>query len=208
MKDLVPVVVGFVLTTVLGGALGFFFQRRSWTHQHEVQFAEQERERAVRIFEEVSRIMDKRLYRLRLIHWSLAADGDDDTGSRALNARMEDYRQALYEWNDNINRNLALVQQYFGIKMRNRLDRAIGASFVALGEDVEALWKAKDESGEGRRPENMDQRINELSTLVYVFNLDMIRAVQSGAVGWLVQEIAEGASKSPASSRYRPNRPR
>ena len=106
MKELLPVVAGFLLTTVLGGSLGFFFQQRSWAHQHTVQRMEQERERAVQIFEEVSRLMDKRLYRLRLLYWGLAGESDNAKWSALSESRMEDYRKVLYEWNDSINRNL------------------------------------------------------------------------------------------------------
>jgi hypothetical protein len=82
LANLAPVITGFVLTTVLGGLLGFLFRNRTWDHQHEVQQAEQDRlrnkqlaeekrERALQIFDETSRLMDKRLYRLRLVYWSL-----------------------------------------------------------------------------------------------------------------------------------------
>ena len=34
MASIWPVIVGFLLTTVLGGFLGSLLQRRVWTHQH------------------------------------------------------------------------------------------------------------------------------------------------------------------------------
>lgn len=79
MNQLVPVVAGFFLTTIIGGLLGFLLQNRSWENQHKVlaneqerqrtlQIAEQERKEAVQIFDEISRLMDKRLYRLRLVY--------------------------------------------------------------------------------------------------------------------------------------------
>jgi uncharacterized membrane protein len=71
--SLVPIAVGFLLTTVLGGSLGFYFQQRTWNHQHAVQRREQRHEQAIRVFEELSRLMDRRLYRLRLLYWSRAA---------------------------------------------------------------------------------------------------------------------------------------
>ena len=43
-EQLIPLIVGFFLTTVLGGGLGFYFQRRAWAHQHAVVREEQERE--------------------------------------------------------------------------------------------------------------------------------------------------------------------
>ena len=42
-------VIGFALTSVLGGALGFFFQTRSWTHQHRAQRRDQLHEHALKV---------------------------------------------------------------------------------------------------------------------------------------------------------------
>ncbi|MVO90251.1 hypothetical protein GPA10_37250 [Streptomyces sp. p1417] len=185
MKELIPVVAGFLLTTVLGGLLGFFFERRTWAHQHYVQT--QERGRGVLVFEEVSRLLDKRLYRLRLLYWSLAAD--TDVRSERSESRMEDYGQVLYEWNDSINRNLALIQQYFGIALRDRLDYRIGAAFVELGQAVEAMWRRFDnDPGTASRERINDVLLTKLGSQIYHHNLDMIRAIQGGAVGWLVVE--------------------
>jgi hypothetical protein len=117
IPDLIPDIT-VILATFLAALLAYVFQNRSWNHQHQVQAAEQqyqlqmqlmeqERERAVLIFDEISRLMDKRLYRLRLVYWRLKS-GHDGTGWPAETAeRFEEYRQVLYEWNDSINRNLA-----------------------------------------------------------------------------------------------------
>ena len=188
METLAPVVVGFLLTTVLGGTLGYVIQRRGWTHQHTTQLRQEERERAVAIFEEVSRLMDRRLYRLKLLYWSLPAGRADGTRSPLAEPRMDQYRQVLYEWNDGINRNLALVQQYFGEAMRRRLDNVIGSAFVSLGRSVERLWSSEGNPAPAVAPKELDRRLTELSSLVYGFNLQMIRAIQACAVGWLVPE--------------------
>src|SRR5689334_9785269 len=130
MAPLWPVVVGFMLTTVLGGFLGSSFQRRVWNHQHTAQLAASERKRSVEIFEEVSRLLDKRLYRLRLLYWSLPVGSSLGVRSELADQRMTDYRTVLYDWNDGINRNLALIQQYFGDDARYEFDNVIGIHFV------------------------------------------------------------------------------
>jgi hypothetical protein len=61
VSALVPLVVGFLLTTVAGGLLGVYLQRRSWSHQYNVQLAAAARDRAVALFEELSRLLDRRL---------------------------------------------------------------------------------------------------------------------------------------------------
>lgn len=191
VPDLIPDIT-VILATLLAALLAYVFQNRSWDHQHQVQAAEQqyqlraqlleqERERAVLIFDEVSRLMDKRLYRLRLVYWRLKS-GHDGTGWPAEAAeRFEEYRQVLYEWNDSINRNLALVQRYFGHAMRDRLDYGVGAAFASLGTTVEQWWKTASATPP---PDHADvaARLTKLSNLIYSFNLDMIRAIQDGTI--------------------------
>ncbi|MFC5641620.1 hypothetical protein [Kitasatospora cinereorecta] len=181
VKELILLVVGFLLTTVLGGLLGFFFQQRTWAHQHRVQIQDHDRDRAVLVFEEISRLLDKRLYRLRLLYWSLAED--TDTRSERSESRMQDYRQVLYEWNDSINRNLALIEQYFGIDIRDRLDYRVGTTFVALGRAVEAMWRLFDSPTAANGGQIDDALLAELESQIYHYNLDMLRAIQDGRVG-------------------------
>jgi len=196
LANLAPVILGFFLTTVLGGLLGFFFQNRSWEHQHKIQQAEQERlynvqlaeekrERALQVFDEISRLMDKRLYRLRLIYWSLSAEDGQVNHSPSAESRFEDYRKVLYEWNDSINRNLALLQHYLGPTMRNRLDYEVGTSFVELGRIFEKWWTT---SVTPESTESLDSRLRSLSSRVYTFNLEMISAIQGDDGGASIPE--------------------
>jgi hypothetical protein len=184
-----PLIAGFFLTTVLGGGLGFFFQRRTWEHQHGVVLEEQERERAVRVFEEVSRLLDKRLYRMRLIYWFLAREGK--TNESSTPDAWDEYRSVVRDWNDSINRNLALLQQYFGTGMRNNFDYGIGDRLVRIGRKLEDVrTKRAPLTREGLR--DLGLGLDEVALLIYQFNLDMIRAIQAGEVGWLVPENRAG----------------
>src|SRR4051794_37903537 len=71
MDDLLKLVLGFVLTTLCGGLLGFVFQRRHARYQWLRSRWEKELAEAQAVFEEVSRILDRRLYRTRQLLWSL-----------------------------------------------------------------------------------------------------------------------------------------
>lgn len=182
MDQYLPLVIGFVLTSVLGGALGYFFQTRTWRHQHQIQLREQEIERAAEIFEEISRLLDRRLYRSRQLYWRLE-DKAQGTPRQDTDRKMEDYRELLYEWNDNVHRNLALLHRYFGEDMRNRLDYTIGKEFIEIGAGLEGLWKDAQISEKRQLLSALDQRLTKLSDLVYELNIDMIRMLQSGSVG-------------------------
>jgi hypothetical protein len=182
MNQYLPLIIGFVLTSVLGGALGYFFQTTTWRHQHRIQLREQEIERAAEIFEEISRLLDRRLYRTRQLHWRLKEKAQGSSRQDA-DQKMEDYREVVYEWNDNVHRNLALLHRYFGEQMRNRLDYTIGTEFVEIGIELEGLWNDSLISEKQQLLRALDQRITKLSHLVYHLNIDMIRMLQSGSVG-------------------------
>jgi hypothetical protein len=139
-ETLLTVILGFLLTTVVGGYLGYLLQQRSWSHQHRVQAAADRREKATLLFDELSRLLDKRLYRMRRLYWSLTDDRPSQESEEAR-ARMAAYVAVLYEWNDSVNRNLALLQSYFGHQLRAQLDDVIGGRFRDLGADLEHLWK-------------------------------------------------------------------
>jgi hypothetical protein len=120
-------VAGFLLTGVLGGALGFVFQRLTWAHQHEVQRREEEYRLAVKIFEEVSSLLDRRLYRMRRVYWAAGRRHEGASGDQ-LSTALDDYRDVLLVWNDNLNRVQALVDTYFGsgVRVRIQLESAGG----------------------------------------------------------------------------------
>ena len=189
-EQLVPLFVGFFLTTVLGGVLGLFFQRRVWEHQHGVVLEEQERERAVRVFEEVSRLLDKRLYRMRLIYWPLARK-KERSELATPDAPWEEYQSVVRERNDSINRSSPLLQQHFGARMRDTSDSEIGERLVRLGRQLEDIRTHR-----APLPRNglrdLGLELDAVALLIYQFNLDMIRAIQAGKIGWLVPENRAG----------------
>ena len=125
--------VGFVLTTVLGGLLGFWFQSRAWSHQHEAQQRDQEYDQALHTFEDVSTLLDKRLYRMRRLYWAARRNADTRVDRDAVSAARDAYVEVLFTWNDNLNRNLALTQTYFGTATRLSLEHDILAEYAAIG---------------------------------------------------------------------------
>lgn len=63
--ELFLLIVGFLLTSVVGGALGAFFQNRAWDHRRDQERIDERRRQAMRTFEETSTLLDRRLYRMR-----------------------------------------------------------------------------------------------------------------------------------------------
>ena len=118
MSDQVALLVlGFVFTIVLGGLLGYVFQRRAWSHQFDVQRRSAEREAAASALDELSSLLDKRRYRMLLVFWRLDRQDHQD-----LEDAVSAYRAVLEEWNDGLNRRLALVATHFGSDLKRELD--------------------------------------------------------------------------------------
>ncbi len=180
MNPLVPLVIGFLLTTVLGGALGWYFQRQAWSHQFRVQSAAHDRERALAVFEEISRLLDKRLYRMYRLFNSLTDDTQQSQSDR-VQTRLDEYVEVLFDWNDNINRNLALIHTYFGQRMRERFDNEVGKDMADAGASLDRLLH---KTPEHRRDDPaLESLFRVLAAQIYEFDLAMIEAIQAGMVG-------------------------
>jgi hypothetical protein len=141
METLVPLVVGFVLTTVLGGLLGSYLQRRSWDHQNEARLREEELRRADAVCQSVSRLLDKRRYRMLRLASAVLGRAGETVSAEALSERFSDYDRVLYEWNDSLNVNLAMVGTYFGEDGRDLLEEA-SETYRQFGGELEDAYRA------------------------------------------------------------------
>jgi hypothetical protein len=92
--------------------------------------------RLLTVFDEISRAMDRRLYRMWLWHWALKS-GDGDRIDKALNR----YRTVLTEWNDNLSRNLALTYRYFGESVWKYVNRALYEELARVGRLLECRYR-------------------------------------------------------------------
>ena len=177
-------IVGFLLTSVFGGILTYSFQRRAWRHQHEVERAEHLRERALETFAEVSTLLDRRLYRMRQLYWALKRRARGSATSGGLEETLEEYRSVLRSWNDNLNRILALVEVYFGVGIRDRLETGLYEEFAAAGEELDQFVReVTAESSLPVRVRFLGPRLDSLGRMVYTLNVLMLTCVRDGQLG-------------------------
>jgi hypothetical protein len=187
--ELVTILVGFALTTVVGGALGGWFQRRAWDHQNQRTLEEADRDHATQVCRELSHLMDKRLYRMRQLNWALLMTPQDES---RVQATMDDYRAVLYEWNDGLNRNLAAAEIQFGGDVRGQLEHGIYEGFRAVGAKLEANYRrgrerdSADADGafdDGAFDESLEQDLDELRERIYDLGVAMLRHIRDGRIG-------------------------
>jgi murein L,D-transpeptidase YcbB/YkuD len=175
---------GFVLTTVGGGTLGYYLQQRAWRQQTTNQRSERDLEAATKTFEEVSVLLDRRLYRMRRVYWLARRLAPAPGDTRNLSSALLEYRSVVENWNDNLNRLLALIQTYFGRPMRERLQSELYDTYAAVGEELDQFVREVSVTKRGSvRVRPVGRRLTDLSHRVFAFNLLLLTALEHERVG-------------------------
>jgi hypothetical protein len=179
LATVAPVVTAFVLTTVLGGLLGYHLQTRSWRFQRQETLRELHQSEATKIFDEVSRLLDSRLYRMRHVMWALKRQPSD---LHYVERQWRRYRPILYRWNDSVNRNRALIHRYFGKNASVTFERGIGDRLVIFHEEMRQYYVKKrfPDAGEVERLEQIAAEVNDI---IWHFDDELVDQVKCGRVG-------------------------
>ena len=193
LSPIIQILITFLLTSVLGAWLAKRHQHRNWLHQKDVSDREEERRVAETIFLEISQLMDRRLYRMRQVLWSLNR-GD----AARIAQKMEEYRQILYDWNDNNNKNLSRLEQYFGPEKRRHFEFRISRDFIFIGMLLEKWYQGNDSHSPFKV---MFEKIDGLNALVYNFDKELLLAIQSNKVGRFRIETEKPAARAFRSFR-------
>lgn len=192
-NELALLLIGAFLTTLVGSYLTYFFQYTNWKHQYEADLIQAERKAATEFFNQVSSLMDKRLYRTKQVLWKVKSK----RGGKEIEKQMNYYREVVFEWNDNLNGNLVLTQRYFGASVKHDLEQ-IYSMFSPLGsaletislprqiiQDSQYLTKALDEA---------EKKIVEIDKQVYRLNAKMMGLIKDGRIGVFSSDTDEAQS--------------
>lgn len=165
--DLIKILFGFGLTAVLGSWITRHTQQRSWNRQWLVQRRAEDLKEMTAVFDELSRLLDRRWYRSAKLLWALRS-ADDETVESALS----EYRLVLFAWNDNINRTLAQLQIHFSAGVRRQLDDELGRRLVELGAGLEDVYRCREKIS--KRYGSLVTQLEEARLAVYDFNLHLL----------------------------------
>jgi hypothetical protein len=163
-------VVGFVLSTLVGGLLTFWFSFLSAARSEREQLRQADLRAASDVFTDISRSLDKRLYRTRLLLWGYQEHVDD---SEIAN-RKKSYAEAVQEWSENLNRTYAQMERYFGRELRDFLEGYLTGEFRCISARIRVP---------SRDLRAIETDIDELNRQVYRFNAELLRRIQAGDVG-------------------------
>ena len=182
-SPVIHILVTFLLTSIVGAKFAQRYQQRNWQHQKKISDQDAERRAAEVAFHEISKLMDKRLYRMRQLLWAL---NRNDKGR--IKDKMSEYSVILYEWNDNNNINLARIEQYFGTNERKFFEGRISRDFIFIGMLLENWYFGNEKHPSFRE---MFEKIDSLNAHVYSFDKRLLAAIQAGKVGLFREDFID-----------------
>lgn len=177
LASVVTLALGFVFTTVIGGLWATRLQDRSWKKQNDARMREAESERAAAACQDITTLLDRRLYRMRRLLWA-ATGAPGQVDEDELKARRSDYVDVLTAWNESLNVNLSLVGTLFGDDARVHLD-GLYEDFKHAGTKIEGIVRTAKAGAdttqagaeleaefEGRNPGSLNDRVYEFGVLL------------------------------------------
>lgn len=197
MEGALGVLQGFALTTLIGGWWASYLQQRAWNRQNEVRLIEAAIERAGAACQEITSLLDRRLFRMQRLTWAATRGRADEVDLDELERRRQDYVAILFEWNDHLNTNLSLVGTYFGEGARAALDQ-LYEDFSRVGAKVEGMVRAA-RSGEDTRELGAELASeiegwspHSLNDHVYQFGVRLMSQLREGQVGQAAPDKLRG----------------
>lgn len=166
---------GFVLTTILGGVLTFWYQQQAWERDDKAKRKQEQLVRASTTLDDLSRLIDRRLYRLRNVQGALEVKATD----AEVSAMRASYREVVSEWNESLNRNLVQTEMSFGPDARHLFESSIVEGFRSLHRElIDTVAEPTPD-----RIQKLKVGADKMSPKVYAFNLDLLRRLQQGDIG-------------------------
>ena len=130
----------------------------------------------------MSGLLDKRRYRMLRLSSAVRGRARETASAELLTERFSDYDQVLYEWNDSLNVNLAMVGTYFGEHARDLLERAY-ETYQQVGSELEDAYRTATHGSQPAALDGLDRRLWELDGTAYQLNVFMMTQLREGAVG-------------------------
>jgi len=97
---LLLLVITFILTTLAGGILTYYFQKRSWKRQAYLDLYKKKYDDGTKFLDELSELIGKRLFFLQRFGWAISG-GDTERVERT----EKEYFEVVNVWNANYYRN-------------------------------------------------------------------------------------------------------
>jgi hypothetical protein len=175
MTTVTSILLTFLLTGLIGNWLAQRWQQRNWMNQQRFLGEEKEYISLKDLWEQLSGLAAKRLWRMRWVLFAI-----DDKNDAAVQERLVEYTSVLSEWNEKFTPMCARLTLLTRWAFTYELDRGIQNDFVNAGLKLERLVKARlsNQHVDRRGTLMLHKEFDVLSGRLFAFNRDVLRAVE------------------------------
>lgn len=138
MLQILTVVLGFILTGLVGNQLIQRWQHRNWLHQQHFIGAEKEYSALRELVTEISGLINKRLYKMRRLLWSIS--NPDPT---KMDKSLQEYDVTITTWNESLNSFYVRLNFYLSYYDTTTLEKQIHERFQRAGGKLEQFVRQK-----------------------------------------------------------------
>jgi len=176
MSTIIAVIVGFVLTGLIGNRLVQAWQQRTWLLQQRFLGHEKEYLALKDLADEVASLLGARIYRTQRLILSLRGSSGEQLSSRAA-----DYDDIVRRWNERLTSFYVRLPLLASYDLARRLESAIQQKLVRTGSNVDELvqqrltGRAIDRQIIG----DIMRTINLIQGSAISFNKELLRVVEA-----------------------------
>lgn len=159
LLSLLPILVGFLLTGLIGNRLLQAWQARNWLLQQRFLGQEKEYLGLKELAEEIVTLLGVRIFRMQRLNRALASGMDDK-----VHSRLQEYDEAIKHWNERLTSFYIRLPMLADYGLAVRLETSIQAELVKTGANIENL-AAKRKVGASLHKNQSIQVENELNAI-------------------------------------------
>lgn len=174
-QKLLLLVATFLLSTLLGGLLGYYFQARTNSRNYKNSLIESERKAAKDIFEDIITGIDERIYYAQIVN---DAHLFNEHKKGISPEKWNNYVKAMDKWNININKRFQLMLFYFGYQTKKDI-QVIHLKFISLNSKLNSAKASNDQAIHNI----IKSDIAEINKANADLSVKLIRLIQQDSIG-------------------------
>jgi hypothetical protein len=175
MAAVLSVIVGFLLSGLIGNWLVQKWQARNWLHQQRFLGQEKEYLALKELADEIATLMGARLYHMQRVAFTLT-----DPGNQRLIARLGKYEAAVVKWNERLTSFYVRLALLSSSELTYTLERTIHTRFQQIGQRIDKLIQVK-QGGNSISSGAISEVVKELTKIqvnALSFNKAVLRIVE------------------------------
>lgn len=179
MEVLIPIVVAFVLTSLIGNRLLQAWQARNWLLQQRFLGHEKEYVALKDLTDEIVTLLGVRVFHMRRLNRVLAGGTIEQ-----IDSRLREYDEVLKRWNERLASFYIRLPMLAHYDLALRLENSIQANLVRIGSTIEELARKRKEGAPISKglPSQIEKELNDIQGKAIAFGKQLLALVQSRRV--------------------------